>query len=109
MQCPKLINVRNAPSNWAIDSRYVMIGRPSIWGNPWGIEPAHYIDWDHVVDSRNEAIANFRKYITEGDGKYLLDKLGELTDKILICFCYPKRCHGEVLIELWKQRFTKDN
>jgi hypothetical protein len=76
----------------------VYIGRPSKWGNPFthkGGTKAEY-----VLDTREEAIEAYHKWITEGEGKYLLKYLPELKDKILGCWCHPQPCHGHVLAEL---------
>ncbi len=77
----------------------VYIGRPSKWGNPFthlsGSTRAEF-----VVGSRDEAIAAYREWITNGDGQYLLKDLHELKDKVLGCWCKPQSCHGDVHLEL---------
>lgn len=67
----------------------VYIGRPSKWGNPFKIGPD---------GSRKEVIEKYRKYILNNDD--LLNSLHELENKILGCWCKPKACHGDVLVEL---------
>jgi hypothetical protein len=78
----------------------VYIGRPSKWGNPF----THIQDGKtlakYVVGSREEAVAAYREWITSGEGKHLLMDLHELKGQTLGCWCAPKACHGEVLIEL---------
>lgn len=78
----------------------VYIGRPSKWGNPF----THIKNKDtlakYLVNSREESITKYRHWITEGDGKYLLKHLHELNGKVLGCWCCPKSCHGDVLVEL---------
>ena len=76
----------------------VYIGRPSRYGNPFSHKSGTQAKY-HVA-SREEAIAEFRKWITEGEGKYLLEDLGELKGKTLGCWCKPESCHGDVLVEL---------
>ncbi len=67
----------------------VYIGRGSKWGNPFRIG-------DH--GDREDVIEQYRKWIqTRPD---LLDSLEELRGKRLGCFCKPKACHGDVLIDL---------
>ena len=45
-------------------------------------------------------IAKYEKWIlTQPD---LIDALSELEDKVLGCWCYPKKGHGDVLIRLIK-------
>jgi len=85
-------------------SKYdVYIGRPSKWGNPF----THINDGKtlakYVVGSRTEAVEKYREWITDGDGKHLLNDLVELKGKKLGCWCFPKSCHGDVLVELVKK------
>ena len=67
----------------------IYIGRGSKWGNPYSIG----VDGD-----RNEVIEKYKDYILTQ--KHLLDSLHELEDKRLGCHCFPRRCHGHILIEL---------
>ena len=83
----------------------VYIGRGSKWGNPFTITE---------TASREQVIAKYREWITQGDGKHLLKDLYELKGKRLGCFCKPKACHGDVLVDLIKQlshnmRYHSDN
>lgn len=75
------------------DKYDVYIGRPSKWGNPFQIGP----DGD-----RETVIAKFNFYIR--NNRKLLADLPELKGKTLGCHCYPLPCHGEVLLELLKER-----
>ena len=67
----------------------IYIGRPSKWGNPFVIG---------VDGNREEVIEQYRSWILE-QPKLLAD-IYELKDKTLGCFCKPKACHGDVLVEL---------
>ncbi len=75
-------------------SKYdIYIGRPSKWGNPFEIGK----DGD-----REEVIKKYREWIlTQED---LLNQLYVLKGKTLGCWCYPLRCHGDVLVELTNER-----
>lgn len=75
------------------------IGRGSKWGNPF-THIASGTKAQYVVANREEAIAAYREWITQGNGKYLLNDLHELQGKTLGCFCKPQACHGDVLVEL---------
>ena len=67
----------------------VYIGRPSKWGNPFTIGK----------DGNREQVINaYRKWIN--DSPELLYQIHELEGKTLGCWCSPKACHGDVLIEL---------
>lgn len=67
----------------------VYIGRPSKWGNPFKVG---------VDGTREEVIDKYRQWIqTQPE---LMADLKELRDKTLGCWCKPKSCHGDVLVEL---------
>lgn len=68
----------------------VFIGRPSVYRNPFPIEGND--DRDKVCDkhvlyllSRPDAIEHIRK---------------TLPNRNLVCFCAPKRCHGDFIFRL---------
>jgi hypothetical protein len=61
----------------------VYIGRGSPWGNPFPITKEH---------SRNYVCDRFEREILP-----TLD-IESLRGKDLVCFCSPKRCHGDSII-----------
>ena len=69
----------------------IYIGRPSKWGNPFIIGKD---------GTREEVIKKYRDWVCEQPEliKSIINM--ELDDKILGCYCYPNKCHGDVLIEL---------
>jgi hypothetical protein len=69
----------------------VYIGRPSKWGNPFEISS---------TCTRSEAIAKFRAWLTP---EYIAMVREELKGKDLVCFCAPKKCHGDVFLELLEE------
>jgi len=81
----------------------VYIGRPSKWGNPFTHISDKSTKAEFVVSDREIAVESYREWIENGDGKHLLNDLHELKDKILGCWCSPKQCHGDVLMELIKK------
>jgi len=77
----------------------VYIGRPSKWGNPY----SHISDTlaKFKVDSREEAIKAYRDWINQPEQAWLKkDAKEELRGKVLGCWCYPRPCHGDVLLEI---------
>ena len=72
------------------DDYDVYIGRGSKWGNPFVIGKD---------GTREEVIDKYRKYLIMRKPK-LLDSLEELEGQRLGCWCSPKACHGDVLVEL---------
>src|SRR5690606_7663527 len=63
----------------------------SKWANPYSLEKY----------SREESLSLYEKYIRESD---LYNCLEELENKILGCWCKPKKCHGDILIELYNEK-----
>jgi hypothetical protein len=78
------------------DEYDVYIGRPSKWGNPFSHKLVSLAEYK--VESRAEAIEKYREWIKTQP--HLLDSLEELRGKRLGCWCRPKLCHGDVLLEL---------
>jgi hypothetical protein len=67
----------------------VYIGRGSKWGNPFVIGKD---------GTREEVIDKYRVWIMSQPP--LLNEIQELKGKVLGCFCKPKACHGDVIVEL---------
>lgn len=71
----------------------VYIGRPSKWGNPFLVGKD---------GTRTEVISKYKEWL--GNNPNLLNSLDELESKVLGCFCKPKSCHGDVLVELLENK-----
>ena len=78
----KVVNIKDG------EEYDVYIGRGSKWGNPFIIGR----DGD-----RKEVICLYRQWLPTN--KKLMNDLMELDKQTLGCFCKPKACHGDVLIE----------
>ena len=72
---------------WKSDPQIVFIGRPSCWGNPYNV--ARY--------GRLIAIAKYEEYLT--NTAELINNIQTLRNKRLLCYCFPKSCHGDVLLK----------
>ena len=70
------------------DNFDVYIGRPSKWENPYKIG---------VDGNRKEVIRKYKDMILNSD---LINDIEELRGKVLGCWCKPKKCHGDVLVEI---------
>lgn len=68
----------------------VYIGRPTKWGNPFVIG---------VHGDRDQVIEKYRQYILMNPELYAAVKT-ELRGKNLICYCAPKPCHGDILLQM---------
>lgn len=84
----KVVHVRDCPDGWKEDDRYVYIGRPSKWGNPFKIGPHQ---------TRSDVIFQYEQSLSEQKKQ---DCRNELRGKILVCYCNPKPCHGDVLAQI---------
>lgn len=73
----------------------VYIGRPSMWENPFPID-------DSCGHTREYVIEKYREYIYEKirTCEITLDDLLSLQGKRLGCYCAPKPCHGDILVEI---------
>jgi len=76
----------------------VYIGRPSKWGNPFVI---------NRDGTREEVIAKYRIWLLGQPAKVAAAKR-ELAGKDLVCFCAPKGCHGDVLLEVANAEVSGD-
>lgn len=68
----------------------VYIGRGSMWGNPF------IIGRD---GTREEVIEKYKSRFLSSNCSELRDATLALQDKRLGCYCKPKACHGDVLVE----------
>ena len=84
---PKVLNAREV--GMGNDPTQVYVGRPTKWGNPFKIGPD---------GGREVVIAMYREWIAGRSD--LLAQLPELAGKNLVCWCAPKACHADVLLEL---------
>jgi hypothetical protein len=76
----------------------IYIGRPSEWGNPYTHIRDRETKAEFIVKNREEAISKYREWIL--NQPMLMNRILELDGKILGCWCKPKSCHGDVLVEL---------
>ena len=88
-----IVNVKN--SDYDI---YIGRGFDSIWGNPYTHISDKKTAAKFIVKSREDAISKYRDWIL--NQPELMNRLEELRGKRLGCWCAPKKCHGEILIEL---------
>jgi hypothetical protein len=85
---PRVLNLHRLGGR--IPNGAVYIGRPSKWGNPFPISGEN--TRDNSVDKYREMVENSPQFIDE--------VRRELRGKDLVCFCAPKRCHGDILLQI---------
>ena len=71
----------------------VFVGRGSKWGNPFKLGRD---------GNRETVIGKYREWVKSNPD--LMHGLHVLKGKKLGCFCKPLSCHGDVLVELIKER-----
>ncbi len=76
-----------------IGRKHTRFSEGSIWANPFPITAS---------TPREMALEKYRNYVLRS--KKLMRKIDLLRGKILVCWCAPKRCHGDVLIEILNKK-----
>lgn len=80
-------------------ARYdVRIDRKTRWGNPFVVG---------LNGNREQVIAQYRDYLMRNPAM-VRDAKVLLRDKVLGCWCAPRACHGDVLIEIANASPTGD-
>ena len=84
------MRIRNKRTDRNIPKTAIYVGRPTQWGNPFGIGR----DGD-----RKTVIEKYRRWLWKRiqDGRIDPDQLAALAGKDLVCHCAPEPCHAEVL------------
>lgn len=86
-------------------NEYIYIGRPSKYSNPYSSKPSKYLT-TKKVKNRKESLEKFERYINKHPE--LIDQLWEEVKAKRIfklgCFCSPKYCHGDILVDRLKQK-----
>lgn len=96
-----VINIRDAPLGWQNMSKYVYVGRPytrgkyDLPGSPFANPFVVGADGDQM-----DCVMKFkRRILTECPD--LFDQVAEkLEGKVLVCWCKPKFCHGDILAQI---------
>jgi hypothetical protein len=80
------------------ESGGIYIGRGSYWGNPYPIN-------NEIGDTREVVIARYKDHLRElykQDKVRFMSELEKLSGNKLSCFCKPKACHGDIIVEVWE-------
>ena len=104
---------RKRTKGWRMPPGTIYVGRPTVWGNPFGSDGGNIGD----------AVVAFREYVMSGlenrpsttghfaaaadatqgypRRKRIIDSLPQLRGKNLACWCKPGApCHADVLLEI---------
>lgn len=110
----QLFNVNN--EEYFGDNVY-LIHRPYILSNPYTHIKDKQTKAMFVVPSREEAIERYSHYFDVMYGKNIkfTETIDEIYEKyrrgehiLLGCYCYPKSCHGDVIIKKLQGRLLKE-
>jgi hypothetical protein len=116
---------RQRTKGWRMPEGAVYVGRPSKWGNPYGVgyvcSPRHNSQDTSKVRSHEEAVSLFRRWV---DGESFLPRSGfnqwkdaptveeirrELGGRDVACWCPLDRpCHADVLLEIANRPSPED-
>jgi len=98
-----IIHIKDAPKGWKTNSKYIYIGRGSKFGNPFIIGEdgnREEVCYKHGLWLERWILYKDEITIKGYNNKRVIESLHELEDKILVCFCKPLQCHGDILIDL---------
>ena len=76
----------------------VLVDRTTKWGNPFRLERE---------SERAEVLQCYREWIVQQP--QLLRSLHELRGRDLVCWCAPKLCHADVLLEMANVHIDREN
>lgn len=82
----------------------IYIGRPSVLGNPYSSKDSK-IPSTIKVDTALQAVNLYSKWLKgkiDAKDPEILEALSQLNpDSVLVCWCKPAICHGDVLINAY--------
>lgn len=93
----------------------LVIDRRTKWGNPFTLDHVITEEDANVLGdpsrigetvTRDECIDLFKNYLKHNEE--LLASLSELDNLVLGCWCKPKRCHGDAIVEIWLEERNKN-
>ena len=104
IQYTQVIHIRKAPTGWKFDEGYVYIGRKhkrapwsdGYFGNPFPLKRG---------EPRGTTLERYREYFCERmKDQEFAKRIQALRGKVLVCFCKPAACHGDVIAEYLNER-----
>lgn len=109
-QSPRIINIKKQYlrkmgyddiHQWLKDPAHLYIGRAN---GRMGLKNSKWHNKYKLINTIDDCLKLFEEYAREN----LYDNLEELNSKIIGCWCKPNRCHGDILIKLFKEKFNID-
>lgn len=93
---PKVWNKRDP--NTPKDAVYV--GRPIKWGNQFKIGDSHPQSDTGKLKMNRQDVVDWYQYYVEHTPELKDEIKKELKGKDLVCWCAPKSCHADILLEV---------
>lgn len=104
-----VIHIRNAPSGFLKQDgvqfgKHVYIGRPGRFGNPIARGAICPI-CNRIHNIAGDTLICYEKYLLRRlhNDCTFKDDILSLEDKILVCYCAPNPCHGEIIKKIIMQ------
>lgn len=85
-------------NDWNSNPDHVYIGRNMSFYVPGTNKSKWHNPFSAKKYGREKCLEMYKEYIL--NTPELLNSLDELKGKILGCWCYPEKCHGDILIEI---------
>lgn len=93
-----VINIKDAPEGWQQMEEYVYIGRAV---PRRGLAASDFANIFKIgadgIETREDAIERFREQLKLAPSDFIERIRLYLKGKILVCWCRPKACHGDIL------------
>lgn len=111
------IKIYNIKSEEHTGPNVFYCGRGSVLGNPYTHIKDRETKAKYVVPTREEAIARYEHYFDTmyGSNKQFTIAFDEIyrhyrngEDVYLGCYCYPQRCHCEVLVNRMRRKLIRE-
>lgn len=84
---PQVYHIKSAA---VVGKNAIYVGRPTKWGNPYKLKRE---------EDRQEVIDKYRQYM-KGNPALVMEAKQILKSRNLSCWCAPKACHADVLLEI---------
>lgn len=101
----------------SLNRNNIPIYRPNILGNPFTDIKDKATKAQYVVKNRDEAIERYSEYfdVMYGSNIEFTKAVDEIYEKYkrgedvyLECYCAPRRCHGDVIVEKLRKRLIRE-
>lgn len=96
---PQVVNIKDLPGTaWQQDKDYVYIGRRNWY---YGVDESGFGN-PFIVGrdgNRDEVLEKYKTYLNLNP-ELIQEAKKLLKGKILVCWCSPEQCHGDILLEV---------